>query len=60
VISNLTLNFSTTDKDWKLKFLENMKNLMIVEPQKRNSDNINPRIFSSFIPKTLSLLTGRY
>ncbi len=51
--------FSATSKDLKLKFLRVMKNLFIMKLQKRKSQNINHRIFTSLFPKSLVFLTGR-
>jgi hypothetical protein len=56
----LTPNFSATNKDLKLKIFPAMKNLMLMKPQKRKSENIDHRIFPNLFPKNWSVPDGTF
>jgi hypothetical protein len=53
------LNFSTTDKNRKLKFLGNMPNLMIVDPQKKNMKRLILEFFKAFFLEHLIVTDGK-
>jgi hypothetical protein len=56
--STLALNFSATVKNFGLKFLLNVWDLLLVQLQKRKSGNFDPRIFLSLFTKSIALVTG--